>query len=45
MSKIKKLFQSTPCDDKISFVKEEVFGVENGDTRIDAKHPVMVEMF
>ena len=45
MSKVRKLFESTPDDVKINFVKSEVFGVENGDPIIEAKHPVMVEMF
>ena len=45
LSKVRKLLKSTPGDVKINFVKSEVFGVENGDPIIDAKHPVMVEMF
>ena len=43
--KVAKLFQSTPDDREINFVKEEVFGIPDGRPIIGPEHPVMVEMF
>jgi len=40
-----KLFQATPDDTKLCFVKEEVFGITDGGAIIGADHPVMKEMF
>ena len=40
-----KLFQDTPDDKKLCFVKEEVFGITDGGPIIGADHPVIVEMF
>ena len=35
----------TPDDKQINFVKEEVFGITDGNPIISPDHPVMVEMF
>jgi hypothetical protein len=40
-----KLFQATPDDMKLCFVKEEVFGIADGGPIIGADHPVMTEVF
>ena len=40
-----KLFQATPDDMKLSFVKQEVFGIADGGPIIGADHPVMTEVF
>ena len=40
-----KLFQDTPDDKKLCFVKEEVFGITDGGPIIGADHPVMTEIF
>jgi hypothetical protein len=40
-----KLFQATPDDKKLCFVKEEVFGITDGGPIIGADHPVIMEMF
>ena len=42
---IYKLFQATPDDMKLCFVKEEVFGIADGGPIIGADHPVMTEVF
>ncbi len=42
---VSKLFQDTPYDKKLCFVKEEVFGITDGGPIIGANHPVMTEMF
>ena len=44
-AKVAKLFQHTPDDKQINFVKEEVFGIPDGNPIIGPEHPVMVEMF
>jgi hypothetical protein len=40
-----KLFQDTPDDRKLCFVKEEVFGITNGGQSPMEDHPVFMEMF
>ena len=40
-----KLFQDTPNDKKLCFVKEEVFGVTDGGQSPMEDHPVFMEMF
>jgi hypothetical protein len=40
-----KLFQATPDDMKLCFVKQEVFGIDDGGPIIGADHPVMTEVF
>ena len=42
---VAKLFQDTPGDKKLCFVKEEVFGIKGGGPIIDTDHPVMRDMF
>ena len=42
---VSKLFQATPNDIKLCFVKEEVFGIADGGPIIGADHPVMTEVF
>ena len=42
---VANLFRATPNDKKLCFVKEEVFGITNGDPIIGPDHPVMLEMF
>ncbi len=42
---VQKLFQDTPDDQKLCFVKEEVFGITDGGPIIGADHPVLTEMF
>ena len=42
---VAKLFQSTPNDNKLCFVKEEVFGITDAGPIIGPDHPVMREMF
>jgi hypothetical protein len=42
---VAKLFRDTPNDEKLCFVKEEVFGIKNGAPIISPDHPVMREMF
>jgi hypothetical protein len=42
---VQKLFQDTPDDKKLCFVKEEVFGITDGGPIIGADHPVLTEMF
>ena len=41
---VAKLFQDTPNDKKLNFVKEEVFGITDGRPIIGPDHPVVVEM-
>ena len=41
---VSKLFEATPEDKKLCFVKEEVFGISDGGPIIGADHPVMAEM-
>ena len=41
---VSKLFQATPDDKKLCFVKEEVFGITDGGPIIGVNHPAMVEM-
>jgi hypothetical protein len=41
---VAKLFQDTPNDKKLNFVKEEVFGITGGRPIIGPDHPVVVEM-
>jgi hypothetical protein len=41
---VAKLFQDTPNDKKLNFVKEEVFGITGGRPIIRPDHPVVVEM-
>ena len=43
--KVANLFKHTPNDKQINFVKEEVFGITDGNPIISPDHPVMVEMF
>ena len=43
--KVAALFRATPNDDKLNFVKEEVFGIQHGGPIIGPEHPVMREMF
>jgi hypothetical protein len=43
--KVVNLFKHTPDDKQINFVKEEVFGITDGNPIISPDHPVMVEMF
>ena len=40
-----KLFQDTPGDKKLCFVKEEVFGITDGGQSPMEEHPVLMEMF
>ena len=40
-----KLFQDTPDDKKLCYVKEEVFEITDGGPIIDTDHPVIKEMF
>ena len=42
---VHKLFQATPDDKKLCYVKEEVFGITDGGPIIDTDHPVIKEMF
>ena len=42
---VAKLFIDTPNDEKLCFVKEEVFGIKNGAPIISPNHPVMRKMF
>jgi len=39
-----KLFQDTPDNQKLCFVKEEVFGITDGGPIIGPNHPVILEM-
>jgi hypothetical protein len=39
-----KLFQDTPNDKKLNFVKEEVFGIIEGRPIIGPDHPIVLEM-
>jgi hypothetical protein len=41
---VAKLFQDTPNDKKLNFVKEEAFGITDGRPIIGHDHPVVVEM-
>jgi hypothetical protein len=41
---VAKLFQDTPNDTKLNYVKEEVFGILGGRPIIGSDHPVVVEM-
>jgi hypothetical protein len=41
---VAKLFESTPADKKLCFVKEEVFGISDGGPIIGPDHPVVQEM-
>ncbi len=45
MRAVFQLFQATPDDMKLSFVKQEVFGIADGGPIIGADHPVMTEVF
>jgi hypothetical protein len=40
-----KLFRATPNENKLCFVKEEVFWITDGSPIIGPDHPVMREMF
>ena len=42
---VARLFLPTPDDKKLSFVKEEVFGIMDGGPIISIDHPVMREMW
>jgi hypothetical protein len=42
---VAKLFRATPNDNKLCFVKEEVFGITDGGPIIGPDHPVMRKMF
>ena len=41
---VAKLFEATPADKKLCFVKEEVFGISDGGHIIGPDHPVVLEM-
>lgn len=41
---VAKLFEATPADKKLCFVKEEVFGISDGGPIIGPDHPVVQEM-
>ena len=41
---VAKLFQDTPNDKKLNFVKEKGFGITDGGPIIGPDHPVVVEM-
>jgi hypothetical protein len=45
MRAVFQLFQATPDDMKLSFVKQEVFGIADGGPIIGADHPIMTEVF